>query len=25
MLLYRQVWRLRDPNLASQWGLSELQ
>ena len=25
MLLHRQVWRVRDANLASQWGLSELQ
>jgi membrane glycosyltransferase len=25
MLLHRQVWRVRDPNFASQWGLGELQ
>lgn len=25
MLLHRQVWRIRDPNFASQWGLGELQ
>jgi membrane glycosyltransferase len=24
-LLHRQVWRIRDPNLASQWGLGEIQ
>jgi membrane glycosyltransferase len=24
-LLHRQVWRVRDPNLANQWGLGELQ
>ena len=24
-LLHRQVWRVRDPSLASQWGLGELQ
>ena len=25
MLLHRQVWHVRDPNFASQWGLGELQ
>jgi membrane glycosyltransferase len=24
-LLHRQVWRVRDPNLANRWGLGELQ
>jgi membrane glycosyltransferase len=24
-LLHRQVWGVRDPNLANQWGLGELQ
>jgi membrane glycosyltransferase len=23
-LLHRQVWRIRDPNLANQWGLGEI-
>jgi membrane glycosyltransferase len=25
MLLHRQIWRVRDPNVLSQWGLGELQ